>query len=81
MKTPDNLPEGWEYQPHTNTVICGGCCFRYGAEHADGDDGGWACPNCGDSNNPNKNRKPDPGEDLYQAERAFIAAHNAEERS
>jgi len=53
MSEPKNLPEDWEYQVHTNTVICGGCAFRYGAEHIDGDEQGWTCPCCGDGNNPN----------------------------
>lgn len=46
---PNNLPPNWDYQPSTNSVICGGCAFRYGAEHPDGD-GMWTCPNCGDGN-------------------------------
>lgn len=49
MPVPTNLPYGWEYQESTNCVICGGCAFRYGAEHPDGD-GQWTCPNCGDGN-------------------------------
>jgi hypothetical protein len=46
---PDNLPDNWYYQAETNFVVCGGCAFRYGAEHSDGD-GKWTCPNCGDGN-------------------------------
>ena len=46
---PNNLPYGWEYQEATNCVVCGGCAFRYGAEHPDSD-GRWTCPNCGDGN-------------------------------
>lgn len=51
LAEPKNLPDGWGYQPSTNTVICRGCLFRFGAEHPDGDGGGWTCPNCGDGNN------------------------------
>lgn len=46
---PANLPFGWEYQAQTNSVVCGGCAFRYGAEHSDSD-GSWTCPNCGNGN-------------------------------
>jgi hypothetical protein len=46
---PKNLPDTWDYQKSTNSVVCGGCMFRYGAEHPDGD-GKWTCPNCGDGN-------------------------------
>jgi hypothetical protein len=46
---PENLPETWDYHKSTNSVVCGGCSFRYGAEHSDGD-GKWTCPNCGDGN-------------------------------
>jgi len=49
VSAPDNLPYGWEYQEETNCVVCGGCAFRYGAEHPDSD-GQWTCPNCGDGN-------------------------------
>lgn len=44
---PKNLPDRWEYQENTSSVICGGCLFRFGAEHPDSD-GKWTCPNCGD---------------------------------
>jgi phage/plasmid primase-like uncharacterized protein len=47
MSKPDNLPYGWEYQEATDSVICGGCAFRFGAEHCNGD-GSWSCPCCGD---------------------------------
>ena len=50
MPTPDNLPHNWEYDEKTDCVICAGCCFRYGAEHAEGNGSGWLCPNCGDGN-------------------------------
>jgi hypothetical protein len=49
MTEPKNLPDTWRYQESTNSVVCGGCMFRYGAEHPDGD-GKWTCPNCGDGN-------------------------------
>ena len=49
MTQPTNLPDGWDYKPETNSVICGGCCFRYGAEHPDSD-GNWTCPICGAGN-------------------------------
>lgn len=46
---PKNLPDRWDYDEKTNSVICGGCMFRYGADHPDSD-GKWTCPNCGDGN-------------------------------
>lgn len=46
---PRNLPHNWAYQEKTDSVVCGGCGFRYGAEHPDGD-GNWTCPNCGNGN-------------------------------
>jgi phage/plasmid primase-like uncharacterized protein len=49
MSEPSNLPDGWEYQQSTNSVVCCGCLFRFGAEHPDSD-GKWTCPNCGDGN-------------------------------
>ena len=47
MPQPKKLPPKWEYQESTDCVVCGCCCFRYGAEHADSD-GDYTCPNCGD---------------------------------
>lgn len=44
---PENLPYGWDYQEATDSVVCGGCCFRFGAEHPNHDDA-WTCPSCGD---------------------------------
>lgn len=49
LRATTKLPYGWDYDATTNTVTCGGCCFRFGAEHPDGD-GRWTCPNCGDGN-------------------------------
>jgi hypothetical protein len=49
QEPPKNLPDGWEYQAETYSVVCGGCLFRFGADHPDGD-GGWSCPNCGSGN-------------------------------
>lgn len=46
---PKNLPDSWDYMKDTNSVRCGGCLFRFGAEHPDSD-GKWTCPNCGDGN-------------------------------
>lgn len=46
---PKNLPDNWDYMKNTNSVRCGGCLFRFGAEHPDSD-GKWTCLNCGDGN-------------------------------
>lgn len=43
----ENLPHNWEYQEAGNTVTCGGCGLRFGAEHPNMDDT-WSCPVCGD---------------------------------
>lgn len=51
MTEPKNIPHNWDYQSEFHTVTCGGCSFRYGAEHPDSD-GWWTCPNCGNGNNP-----------------------------
>lgn len=58
MPHPDNLPHNWEYQIETDCVVCGGCAFRYGAEHAE-HDGGWTCPNCGDGNGQDATNQQD----------------------